>query len=230
MTQQAAIDPTTMTPGLFRLHSILIKHIGRSRKISMLELYEEFEGVTLERHPRTHRPVENVATLSRPIRKMIDDLRDLYGVPVVGDTGAGGYYLINSRKELEDVVHQYKTRGIKSLQTAARISKNSLIDLVNQLALDLDNPDSDVRRNIKSASPQQHIGDLVLSKEAKMAVVTQHLQDMIDDPVAHAGALRELQETFGPRLLPMRVLNQLKSQSRELVKLAQQIDNNLKEV
>ena len=49
-----------------------------------------------------------------------------------------------------------------------------------------------------------------------MSVVTQHLQDMINDPEAHAEHLKQLQETFGPALLPMRVLRKLKDMGKQI--------------
>ncbi len=224
------IDADKMPAEIKKLYLIMLLHTGKPRAISMLDLYELFNGVTLERHHKTKKPVQNVATLSRSLRFLIDDLRDVYGLPVVGDSSCG-YYIISNQDELIKVLHQYKSRGIKSLQTAARISKISLVDTVAQLALELTDSNSEINKKVRSTKLDDNkLGDLVLSKSAKMAVISNHLAGMLDDPETHAEQLEQLREAFGPRLLPKKVLNQLDQNMRDIQQLAQQNSAMLGEV
>ena len=70
------------------------------------------------------------------MRQLIDDLRDIHGVAVMS-SASHGYWIVANDAELAEVVHEFRARGLKSLTTAARLKKISLVDEVRQIDLDL---------------------------------------------------------------------------------------------
>lgn len=124
--------PDEKTRRLFRL---LHKHRGKAAAISMLDLYEQWIGEKLPRDEHG-RPEADVPTLSRYMRQLIDDLRDIYGVPVMSSSHAG-YWIVESEAELADVCREFRARGLKSLATAAKLKKISLAEELQQAELDL---------------------------------------------------------------------------------------------
>lgn len=128
-------DPERMPSETHALFVILQRHVGRDNAISMAHLYEAWSGVRIPRDS-TGRPTIDVATWSREMRKLIDDLRDIWGVPVMSSSHRG-YWIVASREELEEVYREFRARGLKSLATAARLKNISLADEVKQLEMEL---------------------------------------------------------------------------------------------
>lgn len=128
-------DIQRMPAETYDLLQILRRHIGRAQAIGMLALYEEWSGERLARDV-FGRCTADVATKSRRMREIIDDLRDVYGVPIMSST-ARGYWIIGDDAELDEVVRQFRARGVKSLTTAARLKRISLSDEIRQIELDL---------------------------------------------------------------------------------------------
>lgn len=118
-----------------RLLQLLRSHIGKHQAIGMAALYEQWSGETLPRD-NSGKPDADVPTLSRVMRRLIDDLRDIYGVPVMSST-KHGYWIIATDAELDQVVSEFRARGLKSLATAARLKKISLADELKQAEMDL---------------------------------------------------------------------------------------------
>lgn len=121
--------------GTRRLLHLLRFHVGRDRAISMAELYEQWSGEMLPRDA-AGKPDADVPTLSRVMRRVIDDLRDVYGVPVMSSS-KHGYWIIATEAELDEVVHEFRARGLKSLATAARLKKISLAEELQQIEMTL---------------------------------------------------------------------------------------------
>jgi len=208
-----------MQPEVLQLLEILRRHPGKHKAIGSLDLYEQWSGEKVPRDPATHKPAVDVQTLTRAMRNIIDDLRNVYRIPVMSST-AHGYWIITSQDELNDVVHEFQSRGLKSLQTAARLKQTSLVDAVQQLAMDLQNNDSPIRKRVEArtrkpdcASTGTDLGELILSPEARMAVITSHLQEMLGSPQEYADQIRSLQRQFGPRLLPESVMHEITRQA-----------------
>lgn len=138
MIAAAALSPEAlagMVPELQRLHFLLQEHVGKHNAISMAELYETWVGQRLPRDA-AGKIVADVPTLSRHMRALIDDLRDVHGVPVMS-SARHGYWIVASDAELEEVVHEFRARGMKSLSTAARLKKISLAEEVKQIEMEL---------------------------------------------------------------------------------------------
>jgi len=126
------IDTRAMPPETARLFKILRWHKGKAAAISMADLYANWSNRsnTWLRDPR------NIATLSRHMRKLIDDLRDIYSVPVMSSSKAG-YWIAADDAEVKEVCREFRARGLKSLTTSARLARISVTQEVEQLALDL---------------------------------------------------------------------------------------------
>lgn len=118
-----------------RLLHLLRAHVGKDQAIGMAALYEAWSGETLQRDGHG-KPDADVPTLSRTMRKLIDDLRDIYNVPVMS-SAKHGYWIIATEAELDEVVHEFRSRGLKSLTTAARLKKISLADELQQIEMTL---------------------------------------------------------------------------------------------
>lgn len=192
------------------LLSILRKHAGKNRAIHMWDLYEQWSGTNLARSAEG-KIIDNVPTLSRKMRDMINVLIDLHGIPVM--SSSLGYWIVADEAEIKEVYHYFAARGLFSLQKAARLAKCSLIDAVQQLALDLQDGNSELRRHISAKRVAKAPAlDMILSPEARMAAVTKSLQEILDDPETYADQIRALQSQFGPRLMPKELMEQIQRQ------------------
>lgn len=133
------MEPITNTQRMpretHRLYVILQPHRGKARAVSMIDLFQQWSGVVVPRS-REGKPLVDVATWSRHMRRLIDDLRDIYGVPVMSSSHAG-YWLCGTTAELDQVCKEFRARGLKSLSTSARLRRISLTEEVKQLALSL---------------------------------------------------------------------------------------------
>lgn len=215
-----------MRQELLRLLNILRRHPGKNKAISMLALYEEYTGRKVKRDDND-KLIENVATLSRRMRYLIDELIDVHSIPVMSSS-SGGYWIVTDKGELNMVRHELMSRGIRSLQKAARLSKISLVDTVSQLVLDLRDESSDIHQHVRRTSQQKtedvkEIGDLILSPEAKMAVITQQLQELFESPEDYADQIHALQRQFGPKLLPRKVANAISSELTGVIEAANRL-------
>lgn len=138
MTIRIAVSGTNIMPDETRkLHQLLQQHTGKGAAISMADLYEQWSGDKLPRDARG-KPDADVPTLSRRMRQQIDDLRDIFGVPVMSSS-QHGYWIVATESELEEVCHEFRARGLKSLSTAARLKKISLADELRQIEMNLRN-------------------------------------------------------------------------------------------
>jgi len=211
-----------LRPELKRLLDILRKHPGKCNRISMLELYEEFHNVKVKRHPNG-KPAEDVATLSRRMRMFIDELLMVHAIPIMSSSG-GGYWIIADKNELEEVYHQDMSRALSTMQKATKRKNISLVDAVQQLALDLGG-DDDFIETITKYKPNLDLANLTLSREARMSAITKHLKDMFESPQEYADQIQQLQTMFGPKLIPPRILDQINRHVNQLQNLSNQAKN-----
>lgn len=129
------IDARNMPYEMAQLYALLSARVGKHGAISMADLYEQWSGEKLPRDARG-KIAADVPTLSRHMRQLIDDLRDIHGIPVMS-SARHGYWIVATEEELQDVIHEFRARGLKSLSTAARLKKISLADELRQIDLDL---------------------------------------------------------------------------------------------
>ncbi len=132
---ESQMDCRQMPAETWRLLQLLAKHRGQAHAIGMLELYESWSGETLPRDEKGH-AVGDVPSLSRSMRKLIDDLRTIWNVPIMSSSH-NGYWIVADEAELNEVVGEFRARGLKSLATAARLKRISLADELKQMEMEL---------------------------------------------------------------------------------------------
>lgn len=135
MLTPAPIALAGMPPEMHRLYMLLQGRVGKHSAIGMADLYERWSGEQLPRDARG-KIVADVPTFSRRMRQLIDDLRDIHGIPIMS-SARHGYWIVATEEELRDVIHEFRARGLKSLSTAARLRKISLAEELQQIDLDL---------------------------------------------------------------------------------------------
>jgi len=109
-----------------KLLYVLTKHIGKTRSISMAELYRELFGEV----------PKNKVNQARIIRELVTELRK-EGVPICSDSDreGGGYYLAAAGGELENYCMRLRIRALKVLQMEANLRKKTLPELLGQITL-----------------------------------------------------------------------------------------------
>jgi len=111
-----------------RLLATLARHIGRSRAIGMVALYEEVFGEKWR----------DKINDTRKLRELITELRR-EGVPICSVTTkeGGGYYLASAGSELETYCSKLRTSALKKLALEAKLRNITLPELLGQLTLSL---------------------------------------------------------------------------------------------
>ena len=108
----------------------LTRHVGEANAIGMGELYSSV----------FNRPWNNRISDTRPLRRVITDLRN-EGVPI-GSTPSnvgGGYYLPAAGSELIEYLGRIRKGALKMLFMESQIRKISLAELLGQMRLNLGN-------------------------------------------------------------------------------------------
>lgn len=132
---ESQMDCRQMPAETWRLLQLLARHRGQAQAVSMLDLYESWSGEQLPRDEKGH-AIGDVPSLSRSMRRLIDDLRTIWHVPIMSSSHAG-YWIVADEAELNEVVSEFRARGMKSLATAARLKRISLADELRQLEMEL---------------------------------------------------------------------------------------------
>lgn len=116
------IDPTALEPSLLesRVLAVLREHRGRPAAIGKAELSAE------------------IGVCERTLRDIIKHLIEEHHEPIGSCSGApAGYFYINSEAELNLAMHELRTRIIEMAKRMAHLKKNSLADVLGQLAMGL---------------------------------------------------------------------------------------------
>lgn len=104
----------------FRVLAILREHRGRQTAIGKAELSTQ------------------VGVCERTVRDCIKHLIEEHHEPIGSCSGApAGYFYINSEAELNLAMHELRTRIIEMAKRMAHLKKNSLADVLGQLAMEL---------------------------------------------------------------------------------------------
>ncbi|NOY61768.1 MAG: hypothetical protein GXP10_01220 [Gammaproteobacteria bacterium] len=202
-----------------RLLDILREHPGQGKAIRLIDLYEQWAAVSV---PRNHdgSPAVNVPTVTRAMRYIIGDLIEIYAIPIMSST-AHGYWILANEWELTQARKELMKRGIFSLQKAARLGEISLIEQAEQMVLDLKSNGGEsalinkkTRRRIRIKPTP---GETMLSAEARLAAVSDHLTAMSKDPEKYDVQLRALQERFGAVLMPKSMAKQIKQATEKML-------------
>lgn len=111
-----------------RLKTVLMQHVGASRKIGMGELYERVfcEGYQ-------HRIND-----TRVLRKLITELRH-EGIAICSkkSRSGGGYWLASAGSELDDYCEDLKVEALKKLAIVSKLRRTTLPALIGQMQMNL---------------------------------------------------------------------------------------------
>jgi hypothetical protein len=112
-----------------RLLQIMLDHVGSSKAISMAALYSQTFG----------EPWNDKINDTRRLRQLITGLRSA-GVPVCSSASnnGGGYFIASAGSELTAYLGRLRSRALGILSREAKMRKQTLPELLGQLALDLD--------------------------------------------------------------------------------------------
>ncbi|HNP80160.1 MAG TPA: hypothetical protein PKN47_01755 [Nitrospira sp.] len=103
-----------------RVLTILREHRGRQAAIGKAELAKQ------------------TGVCERTVRDLIKHLIEEHHEPIGSCSGApGGYFYINSPAELDLAMHELRTRIIEIAKRMSHLKKNSLADVLGQLAMEL---------------------------------------------------------------------------------------------
>jgi hypothetical protein len=111
----------------YKALSILNKHIGKQKAISMQVFYEK----VFNKCPAT------AISGTRKIRLLITQLRN-QGEPICSTTG-GGYYLASAGSELDDYLSRLLSQAVRKLLIVNRIKKITIQELCSQIEINLEN-------------------------------------------------------------------------------------------
>lgn len=111
-----------------RLKTILMQHVGASRKIGMGALYERVFSEAYE-----HRIND-----TRRLRTLITELRR-EGIAICSkkSKSRGGYWLASAGSELDDYCESLHSEALKKLAQEARLRRMSLPALIGQIQMNL---------------------------------------------------------------------------------------------
>jgi transcription initiation factor IIE alpha subunit len=109
-----------------RLKSIMMKHVGPSKKISMAELHQAVY----------ERPVSNISNDTRTIRKLVAALRE-EGIFICSDERCSepGYWLAATDSERDDFCGKLRRAALKKLAQEAALKGVSLSAVLNEAVM-----------------------------------------------------------------------------------------------
>ena len=110
------------------LLSVLARHVGKSKSISMEQLHKEVFGSE----------PEDKYNSTRVLRKLVEELRR-EGVPICSSmqSTGGGYYIAAAGSELEAYLKNLRKRALKALMLEAKLRNMALPKLIGQIQLNL---------------------------------------------------------------------------------------------
>jgi len=153
----------------------------------------------------------------RHLRKVINRLIIVHGIPIMCQSGpGGGYYLPAFDQEVEENYARFHRRAMTGLMKASRARRAAYADAVIQLAMGFDGPEGEeIRQRIGAPRIDR------LQPPAWVQVVTKLLDQMKGNPEAYATQIATLQERYGDIFVPRHKVAELRG---ELAKVQRMID------
>jgi len=113
-----------------RLMAAITKHVGKTRCISMVNLY---------RHVFQKDEGDKING-TRRLRDLVTELRD-EGIPIVSSISrtGGGYYLASTASDLDDYCGKLKTKALKLLNRMSKLRGMALPELLGQMSIEAGN-------------------------------------------------------------------------------------------
>ncbi len=196
-----------------RLVGILwIDHEGKANKISADALaiqYYTRSKISVEDFLKNHerKILEKWKRIIRDMQNHILFCHD--GIPFHSKSGLdGGYYIAETKEEGEDFYTSFMTRGLTGIRKGARGRQASIVDAVQQLSFDFDEP-TDLTGFTMPIRPR-------VATPTPIEVVDALLERMTRNPEKFADGLRKLREKHSSILLPKRQVAAMQAKAAEL--------------
>lgn len=115
-----------------RTLAVLRRHVGKPNAITMTRLTAAIQSAAVVPSARYEE--------SRIVRSIISQLRE-EGHPIAHHNGrGGGYFWAANEAELEETANWFRQRAMSAFRQEANLKRISLVELVEQLQLDIQQP------------------------------------------------------------------------------------------
>jgi len=154
----------------------------------------------------------------RDLRYLINHLIITHEIPIICKAGNnGGYFLPESESEVTQFYRSYHKRAMTGLVKASRGRKASFVEIVAQLSLGFDEPDTrDALERLRLTPDEDPV-------PAWVQVVTKLLDRLSADPQHYADEIRAIQDTYGDIFIPREKVRRLRQETAKFQKFLGEI-------
>jgi hypothetical protein len=192
---------------------ILSDHIGKAERISAhdlaLQFYEAREGRRV-----THAEYrQGIEPWKRDVRHMTNHLLIDHDQRICSKAGtAGGYWLAQTKQEMDEFYETFRKRAMTGLVKASRGKRSIMADMVKQIAFEFEELKTDRRTRAIDVPP---LGP----DPAPEIVVTEFLNKMTREPEKYTEEIKRLRRKFGQVFMDPAIYTRLRTLSGELTRL-----------
>ena len=190
---------------------VLGAHVGAPRKIPAAALairfYENFFRCRF-----TYSEIQDsINQWKRTVRYMVNHLIIDHDQAILSKAGVdGGYWIAESKEEVDEFYGTFRKRAMTGLTKAARGKKAVMASIVKQLAFEFDDLKGAERPALMK--PYDY-------ESAPLAVMTAFLDKMTREPEKFETELRILRDKFGKVLMPKEDFGRIQALSRQLTEV-----------
>ena len=162
-----------------------------------------------------YNPVEDG---KRSVRTLINHLIISHGKPIMCRAGkGGGYFLSGSVADVEGFERAFHKRAMTGLIKMSRGKKAAFVEIVGQLSLGFDDPETQAAIEKFQLTPDQD------PTPAWVDLTTKFLDRISDDPEKYSSQIRAIQEKYGDIFVPRETVRELKAKTSEFQQLLSRI-------
>ena len=154
----------------------------------------------------------------RDLRHLINHLIISHSIPIMCKAGfKGGYFLPGDETEVQRFYGAFHRRAMTGLVKASRGRKASFVDIMTQLSLGFDDPET------KEALEQLRLTADADPVPAWVQIATRLLDRISDDPERYAAEIRKLQGKYGDIFVRREKVSELKRMTAQFQELLKEI-------
>ena len=154
----------------------------------------------------------------RKVRKLVNHLIISHSKPIICRAGkGGGYFLAGSPGEVEEFHTTFHKRSMTGLIKASRGKKAAFVEIVGQLSLSFDDPETRVAIEALQLTPDAD------PTPAWVDLTTRFLDRISNDPEKYSAQIRAIQEKYGDIFVPRETVRELKAKTSEFQQLLSRI-------
>jgi hypothetical protein len=157
----------------------------------------------------------------RNTRYLVNHLIMTHQIPIMCQAGSGGgYYLTGSTEETQRFYRAFHKRAMTGLVKASKGRKASFVDIMTNLALGYDDPDTmaqfDAVEHLRLTPDPDPL-------PAWVYVATNLLERLASDPQKYAEEIRRIQQNYGDIFVPRHKVAQIREMSAKLQEMLAEI-------